>query len=143
MFAQAGEAVRFYLAILLFKLGLPLGILTCAAMVWAACGARANRGVRLIFVILAFYVVLLAALPLQQPFWLMSVYPLIVSMLAAFIVQMLRAARGTRWRPALLFALTGAFMWLAMSLVRVYPVRLLRLRNHWDALARADTALPL
>jgi hypothetical protein len=122
LFTQAGEAVRLHLAILLFKLGLPLGILTCAAMVWAGYGARANRGVLLIVLILALYVLLLAALPLQQPFWLMSVYPLIVSMLGAFIVHMLRAARGTRWRPALLFALTGAFIWLAMSLVRVYPV---------------------
>jgi hypothetical protein len=41
--------------------------------------------------------------------------------LAGFIVHACRASRARRWRPALLFALTGAFAWLLISTLRVYP----------------------
>ena len=121
LFDQVGDAARLNIGILLLKLGLPFGLLTVAALVWAACTATRHEGKLLIVVNLTCYFLLLLALPLQQPFWLMSMYPLITLILGGFIAHLYRESRTRRRRLALQFALTGAFAWLFLSLVRLYP----------------------
>jgi hypothetical protein len=120
MFAATPESARLYSGIILLKLGLPFGFATGAALLWAAGRALENRQILLVMLVLAFYAALLALLPLQQPFWLMSVYPLLTLMLAALIVRGLGSARSlsrVAWGAGTAFA----FAWLLTGVVRVYP----------------------
>ena len=114
-------SLRLYLGILLLKLGLPLGIATLIALAWGAINARRSRGLLLITLVLFFYMALLAVLPLQQPFWLMSVYPLVLLALSELLRQVYN--RFTRPGPRLLFAggLLLALGWLLFGLYQVYP----------------------
>lgn len=81
------DHLRLYSGILLIKLSIPWGILTCAALVHAALAERKDGRWRPLIYCFVFYIVGVCLLPLRQTFYLMGVYPLVVVMLAAFVVQ--------------------------------------------------------
>jgi hypothetical protein len=106
----------------LFKLGLPFGIATIVALGWAVRNAIRNRdrSFLLITVPVVYCVLMLAVLPLQQPFWLMSVYPLILLAVSGMMVRALRKGNLlVCWSMAAWLAVSAS--WLAIGLVRVYP----------------------
>jgi len=106
---------------LLFKLGLPFGILTRAALIWAAARTVQNRSYLLIMLVLVLYGLLIVFLPLRQPFWLMSVYPLLLLTLSGAIVEAYRRAGNVKLRWAWLAYIVFAAGWLAIGLTQVYP----------------------
>jgi hypothetical protein len=121
LLATAIVSGKLYLGVLLLKLGLPFGVLTLAALGWVAVKAARDRACLLLTAVLVYYASLLAILPLQQPFWLMSVYPVILLALSAMVVRGLHAEnrRALRWSTT-----TGvviAVLWLAAGLTQVYP----------------------
>lgn len=121
LLATSMDSTKLYIGLILFKNGLPLGILAFVALVWAVKESFKNKGALLIILVLAFFGLMLVVLPLQQPFWLLSVYPLIMVVLSAMIVQSLISLRGNRLRPIWIAILVAASVWLIIGLVRVYP----------------------
>jgi hypothetical protein len=121
LFTTPIVSAKLYLGLVLFKIGLPFGIATCIALIWGAARSAENKSCLLITLILVHYGVLLAILPLQQPFWLMSVYPLILLLLAAFIVHNLKGPRNIRHRLGWAGYVVFCFAWLAVGLFNVYP----------------------
>ncbi len=121
LFSGTGAAARLYLGLVLFKLGLPLGVLTCAALAWAAIESVRSRPMLMLTMVLVAYGALLAILPLQQPFWLMSVYPIIVVVLAAVIVNVTRSLENVTLRISWVGCVAIACGWLVVGLFRVYP----------------------
>jgi hypothetical protein len=85
--ATSIDSIKLYIGVLLFKLGILLGLLTFFALAWGLRQAFRSKAFLLITSVFIYYGLLLAILPLQQPFWLMSVYPLILISLSVFIVQ--------------------------------------------------------
>ena len=117
-----GAHLRLYSGIVLLKLGLPLGLLSMAALGWASLRARRHPGLRVLVAVLGGYVAFLVTLPLGQTFYLMSIYPLLVLVLAGFLVEMTTALRYRGWlRRAWLGLVLGAHGWLLWGLVHVYP----------------------
>lgn len=116
-----GAAARLYLGLVLLKLGLPFGIGTCLALVGAVVKSMKDRAYLLVAVVLLYYAALLAVLPLRQPFWLMSVYPIIAITLAAMILGVTRSLANGALRIGWLGCVTFACGWLVVGLIRVYP----------------------
>jgi hypothetical protein len=121
LFSATLDSVRLYLGLILFKLGLPLGIATCLAFLWAVKRSAENRGVLLLVMILLFFGLLLAIFPLQQPLWLMSIYPLIMLLLSVMIVRGFSVLKGKKLRLAWAGFVFVAVTWLAIGLVQVFP----------------------
>jgi hypothetical protein len=121
LLATAVDSARLYLGLILFKLGLPFGILTCLALAWAVKKAFVDRAFLLVVLTLFFFGLMLAVLPLQQPFWLMSVYPLILLVLSAMIIHILASLKDKRLRYAWTTVVVVAFAWLIIGLIHVYP----------------------
>jgi hypothetical protein len=119
-FPTALASAKLYVGMLLFKLGIPFGVATWLALPWALARSSKHRGLLLMTVTLAWYGLMLLALPLHQPFWLMSVYPIVVLVLSAAVVHHLRW-HGPRLRVAVAAALVGAFVWMGVGIARVYP----------------------
>ena len=112
---------KLYLGILLFKLGLPFGVATGIAFVWAARKSSQNKWILMIALIIFYYGILISILPLQQPYWLMSVYPLITLLLSAMIVETMKSLKNNKARIGLVGSVGFAFGWLIVGLFRVYP----------------------
>jgi hypothetical protein len=121
IFAATPASARVYLGILLLKLGLALGVVTLTALVWAVAGSTRSRPLLLLVSVLAFFGLLLAILPLHQPLWLMSVYPVFMVLLAAFFAMGLAARRSVWLRFSTATYLVVALIWLSVGVVRVYP----------------------
>jgi hypothetical protein len=68
-------SAKLYLGLLLLKSGLPFGIATFASLGWALRKSIQQKWLLLLAVVLISYGLMLAVLPLQQPFWLISIYP--------------------------------------------------------------------
>jgi hypothetical protein len=115
------DSSKLYLGIVLFKLGLPFGMATCAALIWAVWKSVRDNRLLLIVVILGYYGLMLAVLPLQQPFWLISIYPLLTLTLSALIVQGLSAQSNRRRRLVWAGYVGVAAVWLVIGLFQVYP----------------------
>lgn len=81
------DHLRLYSGILVTKLTLPWGILTCLALVYAAVRERADPRWRSLVYCIVAYVLAIFLLPLRQTFYLMGVYPILVVMTAAFTVE--------------------------------------------------------
>jgi hypothetical protein len=88
------DPVRLYVGIILIKLGPPLGILSVAAMVWACAASPGHAGLSALFACFVLYLVALVLLPVRQSYYLMSIYPLLILMLAAFVARVARLATG-------------------------------------------------
>jgi uncharacterized membrane protein len=114
-------SAKLYLGLLLFKIGLPFGIATCMALVWGARKSIQNKKFLLVTLVLSYYGLLLAILPLQQPFWLMSIYPLILILLAAFILHNLTNLKNRRLRIGWAGYVAASAAWLVVGLFNVYP----------------------
>ena len=121
LLATSLDSIKLYLGLLLFKLGLPFGFTIFVALAWVIRKSLLKRSFLLITVVLLYYGLLLVILPLQQPFWLMSVYPLIVIALSAIIIFGLTNIKNAKLRWAWLGYIAGAFAWLFFGLVQVYP----------------------
>ncbi len=119
--ATAVVSAKLYLGLVLFKLGLPFGIATIFALLWIVRKSVKNKKILLITVTLAFFGLLLAILPLQQPFWLMSVYPLIVLALSAVIIQGLTTLKNRKICLAWAGYIAFAAAWLIVGIIQVYP----------------------
>ncbi len=115
------ESTRLYLGLLLLKLGLPFGITTIIAFFWAARKSTKNREILLIMLVLFFYALMLAVLPLQQPFWLMSIYPLILLTVSAFFVLGMAKITSLRLQAVSAGFAVFAFCWLLLGLIQAYP----------------------
>jgi hypothetical protein len=121
LLATSIDSAKLYLGLILLKLGLPLGIATCFALFWAGQKSIHNKAFLLLTVILFYYGLLLAVLPLQQPFWLMSIYPLIVVILAAMIAHGLTHLKPTILRVGWAAYVALGLGWLIVGLLQVYP----------------------
>jgi hypothetical protein len=114
-------SARLYAGLLLFKLGVPFGVVTWLALGWALARSPQHRGLLLTSVTLSWYALLLLLLPLQQPFWLMSVYPLLTLVLSAAITHHLQPARSWPVRVTAAAVVVLASVWLGFGVARVYP----------------------
>lgn len=103
------DHLRLYSGIVLTKQSIPLGVLTAMALVFAAFREQGDGRWRASILCVIFYVTLLCFLPLRQAFYLMGVYPLIMVLVAGFVVEMGR--RLYRWSRV-----AGRF-WLAAVLL--------------------------
>ena len=121
MLATSISSAKLYLGLLLFKIGLPFGIVTCMALLWAARKSTQNKVFLLLTLILLYYGLLLAILPLQQPFWLMSVYPLIILLLSALIVHNLSSLKNRKLCLSWAAYVAASVAWLFVGLFNVYP----------------------
>ncbi|MBI3302332.1 MAG: glycosyltransferase family 39 protein [Deltaproteobacteria bacterium] len=116
------DHARLYSGIVLLKLGVPLGLLSVAALVWACLRAIRDLVMRRVVAAFAVYTILLTTLPLRQTFYLMSVYPLLVLMLAGFIVQVTHALRDrVVVRRLWITIVATSHLWLIWGDVHVYP----------------------
>jgi hypothetical protein len=116
------DHARLYSGIVLLKLGVPLGLLSVGALVWACLRATRDLVMRRVAAAFAVYTLLLTTLSLRQTFYLMSVYPLLVLMLAEFIVQVTHVLR-TRIvvRRLWVTIVTTSHLWLIWGDAHVYP----------------------
>ena len=114
-------SARLYAGVVLFKIGLPLGVLSVSALVWAALRMRREFAPRVILCVTAVYAAVLAALPLWQTFYLMSIYPMLVIVLSAFLVDVAAALPRGATRTAWVIVVTGAIGWMLLGDIRVYP----------------------
>ena len=121
LLATSLDSAKLYSGIILLKLGLPFGITTCLALAWAVRKSFHNKTFLLLTVILFYYGLLLAILPLQQPFWLMSIYPLVILVLSAMIVQGLTTVKAPKLRIGWAAYVAIGFGWLVVGLFQVYP----------------------
>ncbi len=117
------DHLRLYAGIVLIKLTLPWGILTAAALAYAALKERDDRRWRPCILAFVFYVIFLCLLPLRQSFYLMAVYPMILIIAAAAVVELGR--RLERWssKAARLWmvALIALLVHLGLNMYRAYP----------------------
>ncbi|UCD29297.1 MAG: glycosyltransferase family 39 protein, partial [Planctomycetota bacterium] len=116
------DPARLYIGIILFKIGLPLGLLSIAALVWAWVRSRRDAILRLLMAVVGLYVLLLLTLPLRQTFYLMAIYPLLMLILAVFIVRAAIALAGWyRSQSAWIAFVITACLWTLWGDFRVYP----------------------
>jgi hypothetical protein len=117
-----GEHLRLYSGILLLKLGVPLGVLSVAALGWACLRAWRHTGLRWMVAVLGIYIVMLVTLPLRQTFYLMSIYPLLILIVSGFLVEMTAALHP--WsilQRVWIGTVIAAHLWLLWGVVQVYP----------------------
>ena len=120
--ALLGEHLHLYSGILLLKLGVPLGVLSVAALLWACVRAVQHAVIRWMVAILLMYITMLVTLPLRQPFYLMSIYPLLVLIVSSFLVEITTALY--RWgslQRAWIVMTIAAHFWLIWGVIHVYP----------------------
>jgi hypothetical protein len=115
------DPARLYLGVLLIKLGLPLGVLTLASLFWA-CIQRTDTRASVLCVSIVTYIFFLLILPLRQPFYLMSVYPLVLLVLGAFVGDVWnRLATRERWASAWIALVSTSFVYLLWGTAWSYP----------------------
>lgn len=121
--ALADDHLRLYSGILLLKLTWPFGLLTVAAIFFAVRQARRNTSWRVCLLPIILYILALCFLPLRQSFYLMGIYPLIIILLAGFIVHVARALqrRGRHWRMAWVVLMAACLGYLAIEVYRTFP----------------------
>lgn len=121
--ADLGDHLRLYSGILLIKLTVPLGLLSAAALPFAAVQALHDPRWRPCLLAVAIYVAGLCLLPLRQSFYLMGIYPLIVILTAAFVVHIGRWLRDFSRNAQTVWALVvcGLCIHLLANLVTTYP----------------------
>jgi 4-amino-4-deoxy-L-arabinose transferase-like glycosyltransferase len=115
------DPARLYLGVILLKLGPPLGILSLAALAWA-CLQRSFPGLSIASASAVIYLLFLLVLPIRQSFYLMSVYPLIVLILAAFITHVAaRLSSRERSSSAWIALVATSSVYLAWGTAWSYP----------------------
>lgn len=119
-FITARPKIRLYTGLVLFKLGLPLGLMLITAIFWSIARSWRNQHTRLMLLASAVYMLLVVATPVIQTFYLMAIYPLLVVLLAAWIMHATGWLQG-RARQAWIAVTAAAYLWLIIGVVRVYP----------------------
>lgn len=116
------DPVRLYLGIIVIKMGVPLGLLTLAAIIWAILRSVDNEGLSILSAVTVLYILLLTVLPARQTYYLMSIYPPMVLLLAAFILQVGRRLHGhDRLMSAWVALVVTSCLYLAWGTFRTYP----------------------
>lgn len=121
--ALIGDHLRLYSGIVLFKLTLPLGILTVVGLFWAALRERDEPKWRPAILTIIWFVIALCFLPLRQAFYLMGVYPLIMIVTAGMIDQVGSWARGysKQMRKAWFIIAAGLLLHYGWRVREAYP----------------------
>jgi hypothetical protein len=117
------DHLRLYAGILMVKLTPPLGVITCAALIFAAFREREDGRWRLPVLSVVFCVVLVCFLPLRQTFYLMGVYPLLMIITSAFMVEV-GGWLGKNWpvaRGAWAVLMAALVLHLGLWVWRSYP----------------------
>ncbi|MBN2560524.1 MAG: glycosyltransferase family 39 protein [Phycisphaerae bacterium] len=117
------DHLRLYAGILLVKLTLPLGVLTCGALLFGVIRGRSDLRWRMCILTVTCYVVVLCLLPLRQTFYLMGIYPLIGIMTAAFAVGVGRwmGAFDRRAQAVWAIVVVGLLLHLGVNVYRAHP----------------------
>lgn len=121
--ALIGDHLRLYSGIVLFKLTLPLGILTAVGLLWATLRERDEPKWRPTIMTIVSYVIALCFLPVRQTYYLMGVYPLIMIITAGMIDQVGNWARGySKQMRKLWFAIAaGLLLHYAWRVWKAHP----------------------
>jgi hypothetical protein len=106
--------------LIMFKLGLPLGVLTITALLAAPWRLDSFPVRTLYFVVLA-CLGLILLMPLSQTFYLMSVYPLLILLTIQFAADISRRIRSTACKIAWFSALAAAMAWVVIGAWSCYP----------------------
>jgi len=93
------DHLRLYGGLVLINATIPVGVASLAAIVWAWFREKDEPALRLPVLAVSFFVLAIATLPLRQTFYLMSVYPLVAILTAAWLRAVSRWMRRT-WRAA-------------------------------------------
>lgn len=122
--AHWGDHLRLYSGILLFKMTLPLGIITLCSLLYALFAERSEGRWRPCIIAILVYVAAVTILPLRQSFYLMAVYPLVMILLAAGLCgitkkasEMKSALVMTGW----LLSLVAGLTYLGFEVRASYP----------------------
>ncbi len=106
------DRAGLYLGIILHKYPIQLGLVTVIAVALGAARARRDAAWRICVTPIVLYLGLLLLLPLRQTFYLMPVYPLLMIVTAAALVQAASGLRRLgRVRALLILAFTGWTAW--------------------------------
>lgn len=121
--ARWGDHLRLYAGIVAIKQTVPWGIACFAGLSWAVVRAWGDRRWRPPLIGFLAYVTALCFLPLRQTFYLMAVYPLLMVMLAAFIVHIGLVARrlGRPVAVAWVICVAGMLTHLGYRVAAAYP----------------------
>jgi hypothetical protein len=115
------DALRLYFGLILFKTGLPFGIALSFALIFAVRESLRNKWLLMINIVLVYYITMIVFLPLIQPYWLMSIYPIMILVLSAMIVRITQRIQSRillfSWKGTIAFA----FVWLLVGIFFVYP----------------------
>jgi len=79
------DHLRLYSGIVLIKATVPIGLASAAALVWAWIREGDQARLRVPIFGVTFFVLAVSTLPLRQTFYLMSVYPLLMILTAAWL----------------------------------------------------------
>ncbi len=116
------DPARLYSGVILLKMGLLLGLISVAALGWAALRSPRDQNLRLLINVVGLYLLALLLLPIRQTFYLMSVYPPLLLLVAAFMAGLARRLSG---RPALQSAWVAlcatACLYGGWLTARIYP----------------------
>ncbi len=116
------DPARLYLGIILVKAGPPLGLTTLAALVWAWWRAPREPISRVLAGTVILYILFLTTQYLRQTFYLMSIYPLLILLLAAFVIWTYQNLRSRKLLQSawVAWSATGV-IFLFWGTVSVYP----------------------
>ncbi len=89
-FGLLADQLRLYSGVVLLKGTLLIGVLSAGAMVYGLSRARADWRLRLTAGGVALWIAAMCALPLRQTFYLMGIYPLLMTVTAAGGVTLIR-----------------------------------------------------
>ncbi len=93
------DHLRLYAGVILIDGTMPVGVASLAAIVWAWFREKDEPALRLPVFAVSFFILAIATLPLRQTFYLMSVYPLVAILTAAWLRAVSRWLHRT-WRAA-------------------------------------------
>jgi hypothetical protein len=116
-----GEAARLYGGIVLFKLGLPLGLLSLLALSWAALRSRCDASLRLLTLTIATFITVLIFLPARQTFYMMSIYPLLILTLPPFVLHITSMLNSKSIKVAWTIIIITCFGYLIRGDIEVFP----------------------
>ncbi|MFO0973455.1 MAG: glycosyltransferase family 39 protein [Phycisphaerae bacterium] len=118
------DRLRLYFGVLLYKSTLPVGVLTLLALLSGAVRSRRNERWRVVWLTIAVWLAGVLALPLQQTFYLVGIFPLLMLLTAAFTINLARrfVRRGPVVGGAAIAGLAFAALgWPAWRNSRAFP----------------------
>lgn len=122
-FSGAVEALWLHASVLMVKSGWPIGVLSAAAVGWGLARSPRHPGAAAVAWTFALFFIAVLALPLRQVFYLMSVFPVLMVLVAGFVVTTARRlVRRDRVACGVWGAVVaGALAYGVFGLVDSYP----------------------